>query len=202
MRHESEELTEADVREALQMPRDFGYSGDLDLGNTWALGPVIRTRDSTLLDQSNAAALEKALEQAVKSKEIEKHSYEVTSSSHWAVGWVEHLSYRVIGRDGKPTRVAGWVKGWFDYLKNEYPIADEEDYSEREHEATIANIESEGHSVVSPNEPRHWAAQVYSWLYENNQSAVENRDDQGGYPSRDEIREAAEALGLTEPEED
>lgn len=47
----------ADVDEALKIPSDFGYSGKLPIGETWSLGPVIRTRDSDLLEQSNADAL-------------------------------------------------------------------------------------------------------------------------------------------------
>ena len=30
--------------------------------------------------------------------------------------------------------------------------------------------------------PDGWEGDVYSWLSDNRQSAVENRDDQGGYP--------------------
>ena len=66
-----------------------------------------------------------------------------------------------------------------------YPILDEEDYSNREHEATLENISDSAwrvkHEYTCPMDGR---ATSYSWLRDNRQSAVENRDDQGGYPKR------------------
>lgn len=200
MRHKSTELSESDVREALELPRDFGYSGDLDLGNTWALGPVIRTRDSSLLEESNADALEAALAAATKAKEVESDSWEVTHSSHWAVGWVDHLSYQVIDAQGNPTRMARWLKRWFEALAD-YPVADEEDVSRREYEATIENIESEGRRMLRDDVPKDWAEQVFSWFWDNDQAAVESHDGGGGYPNDAQLREALADLGFLEPEE-
>ncbi len=36
---------------------------------------------------------------------------------------------------------------------------------------------------------------MFSWLWDHRQRAVENRDDQGGYPEEDDLRAAFEALG-------
>jgi hypothetical protein len=36
---------------------------------------------------------------------------------------------------------------------------------------------------------------VYGWLSDHDCSAIENRDDRGGYPSEDQLRAAFEALG-------
>ena len=38
-------------------------------------------------------------------------------------------------------------------------------------------------------------------LSDNRQSSVENRDDQGGYPSEDDLRAAFDALGYVQVEE-
>ena len=196
-------LTDLEIEKALEAPRDFGYSGDNEeMFETWALGPVIRTRDSDLAEESNAAALEKTLEEYEKKGLIEKNSYEISGARHWAVGWVDHLSYQVIDDDGEPTNTARFVKAWFDYLRAVYPLADEDDYSEREYDATIENIAEEGRNVVRDDAPEDWPSQVFSWLWDNNQGAVENTDGHGAYPRENEIREAAEALGFAEEEED
>jgi len=44
--------------------------------------------------------------------------------------------------------------------------------------------------------PDDWAEQVFSWLWDNDQTAVESYDDQGGRPSDEEIEEACDALGF------
>ena len=43
--------------------------------------------------------------------------------------------------------------------------------------------------------PEGWEEAVYEWLSDNDPSAVENRDDQGGYPSEEQLRKAFESLG-------
>jgi hypothetical protein len=52
------EVTAEDLQNALRQPKCFiDFSHDDRLYDTWSLRPVIRTRDSGLLDQSNAAML-------------------------------------------------------------------------------------------------------------------------------------------------
>lgn len=36
---------------------------------------------------------------------------------------------------------------------------------------------------------------IFSWLWDNDQREVESCDDQGGYPSREALERACEALG-------
>ena len=83
-----------------------------------------------------------------------------------------------------------------------YPILDEEDYSERELDATLENITDAAWRVKHEYTlPDGWEGDVYSWLSDNRQSAVENRDDQGGYPEEDDLRAAFAALGYERVEE-
>jgi len=42
--------------------------------------------------------------------------------------------------------------------------------------------------------PDGWAKAVYDWLSENDCSAIENCDDDGGYPTEEQLRAAFEAL--------
>ena len=79
---------------------------------------------------------------------------------------------------------------------DDYPILDEQDYSEREYEATLENYASELWRLKD-NLPAGWEGQVYSWFCDHGQDRyIENRDDQGGYAPRDKIIEALKDMGL------
>jgi hypothetical protein len=84
-----------------------------------------------------------------------------------------------------------------------YPILNDEDYSRREYEATLENIGDAAYSITSDyNLPDGWEGEVYSWFSDNEPGAIENRDDQGGYPSDDEMRSALDGLGYERIVED
>ena len=79
---------------------------------------------------------------------------------------------------------------------DDYPILDESDYSERELEATLENIEDAAWRLKNEFElPDGWEGEVYDWLSDNESSEVENTDDQGGYPNEDALRRAFDSLG-------
>ncbi len=83
-----------------------------------------------------------------------------------------------------------------------YPILDEEDYSNREYEATLENINDAAWRVKHEYElPDGWESEVYSWLSDNRSGSVESKDDQGGYPSEDDLRAAFDALGYVQVED-
>ena len=44
-------------------------------------------------------------------------------------------------------------------------------------------------------------SEVYSWLSDDRSGEIENKDDQGGYPSEQALRAAFEALGFEEEKE-
>jgi hypothetical protein len=123
------------------------------------------------------------------------------SHHHWAVGHVDGMSIRVY-RDGEITE-AFRRRHEFAERMAEYPILNEQDYSNREHEATLANIAD---AAWRPRKefalPEGWEGEVFSWLSENNERAVENVDDRGGYPSEGELKAAFRALGYASPSAD
>jgi hypothetical protein len=83
-----------------------------------------------------------------------------------------------------------------------YPILDESDYSQREFDATIQNITHAAHRLRHEYAlPDGWEGNVFSWFWDHNQRAVENRDDQGGYPSEDDLRGAFDDLGYEQVED-
>lgn len=94
------ERAEYDVERVLQRPDSYAHYGDDRVFVTWSVGPVVLTRDSSLREQANFKVLEASLAAAEKAGGIEPDSYEITRASHWAVGWVEHLSFMARAESG------------------------------------------------------------------------------------------------------
>jgi hypothetical protein len=60
-------------------------------------------------------------------------------------------------------------------------VLDETDYSNREHDATVQNIgEAAWRLKQSFALADGWEVEVFSWLWDHNDRAIENTDDQGG----------------------
>jgi hypothetical protein len=164
---------------------------ELDDADTWAI-IYTHNRDSGLLDQSNAEVIRKALEPFT---DTDDPDVVFESHSHWAVGHIDGFSVRVF-REGQITEA---FKAYHDLAQQiaDYPILDESDYSEREVEATLENLTGAAWRLKDTYElPDDWESEVYSWLSDHNCSAIENSDDQGGYPDEEELTEAFEALGF------
>lgn len=165
---------------------------DLEDADQWSI-VYTHNRDSGLLDQSNASVIAKAMAPFTEGVDplvvMESHH-------HWAVGHVDGFSIRVFDGDGEITEA---FKKYHELAEamDGYPILDEGDYSERELEATLENIADAAWRLKNEFElPEGWVWQVYDWLSENRSGEVENRDDQGGYPSEESLREAFEALNF------
>jgi len=151
-------------------------------------------RDSRLMDQSNEAAIEKEMAEFIGDDcWQERHS-------HWAVGYVDGYVIRVYDKDGNITPA---FKKWCEIVEalEDYPVLDDDDYSSRELEATLENISSELHYVLNKLEDEgievddeELSGKVFDWLWDNKQEEVESRDDQGGYPSKEAIKEAVLAI--------
>jgi hypothetical protein len=156
---------------------------------SWAI-VYTNHRDSGLLDQSNAAAIEEALEPFTNGNDpdvVAEHHH------HWAVGWIDGFSIRVFRR-GRITKAFQTYHELVERM-DDYPVLDDEDYSRREYEATLENIADSAWRLKRDFDlPEDWEAEVYSWLSDHDQAAIENRDDQGGYPDEDQVEAAFLAL--------
>lgn len=156
----------------------------------WAL-IYTHNRDSGLLDQSNAAVINKAMLRFSKGNDPD---VVFESHNHWAVGYVDGFSIRVFNR-GRITKAFRTYHELAERM-DEYPILDESDYSERELNATYENVgEAAWRLKQEFSLPDDWQSDVYSWLSDHRDRALENRDDQGGYPDEDDLEAAFEALG-------
>lgn len=159
----------------------FAWWGSPDDSEKWTIYTPSH-RDSGLLEESNAEAIRKELSQF-------EGDFEQQSHNHWAVGHVNSMIIRVYAKRGKDkiTPVFRKFCELQDFMQG-YPILDETDYSRRQYEAAVENISSEGgiDSVL--------AAEVYSWLFDNDQEQLEDSDDRGSYPSKEAIQAALEAI--------
>lgn len=169
---------------------------EVEDADQWAI--IYRhNRDSGLLDQSNAKVIAKAM---APFTEGDEPTVVRESHSHWAVGHVDGFSMRVFDGNGEITPA---FKTYHELAEamDAYPILDESDYSERELEATLENIEDAAWRLKNEFDlPEGWVWQVYDWLSENRSGEVDNADDQGGYPSEAAMREAFDALNFNSKE--
>jgi hypothetical protein len=176
---------------------DFGWNDQPEDANDWMIHHT-RNRDSSLIAQSNHAAIEKALAQFDESTVRAQHF------GHWACGWVDGFAIKVHSADGTLTDA---FKVWCEIERAlaDYPLLDDSDYSEREYNAGIENItsilDSMGRRADCDTLP-DWsgnsdvACKVLGWLFDNEQAETESTDDNGAYPSEESIKRALEALGF------
>ena len=194
------DITPKDIEKALRRPPDFGYNGEREgMFETWSMGPVIQHRDSGILDKSNALALKRYL----KKDPSLADDWEIASASHWAVGWVEHISFRVVDPDGSPSRIFRVITAWFNAL-SDYPVADDSLYSEMEMEASWKWISEEGLHIARRHDyilPDDWQDKVMNWWDANDSRALENGgEDQGASPSEKQYLAAFEGCGFKKEE--
>lgn len=148
-------------------------------------------RDSGLLDQSNAAVIAKSLEPFAEGDDPD---VVFESHSHWAVGYVNGFSIRVFKR-GHITEAFRTYHELAERMAD-YPILDESDYSERELNATFENVNEAAWRLKQEfTLPDDWQSDVYDWLSDHRDHALENVDDQGGWPKDDDLEAAFQALG-------
>jgi len=148
-----------------------------------------RHRDSGLSAQSNAARIEQALARFGDDVLLQRFD-------HWQFGWVDGVVVRVFGPDGEHTEAFAALCDLLLRLKHQ-PVLDETDHSKRVYEATTENIREATKlhpRVVIERLPDDFPALMFDWFWLHNDQAVENTDDQGGYPNDAQVAECVRAL--------
>jgi hypothetical protein len=164
---------------------------DLDYADQWAIF-YTSGRDAGLLDQSNHAEIAKLLAPFTPGGDPDVVA---ETHSHWAVGYLDGFSIRVNGKGG------GITDAFIEFCRikqqlDDYLILNDADYSEREYAATLENYRSEMWAIRKEL-PEGWEAEVYSWFSDHGYDRfIENRDDEGGWASKERITEALQSLGL------
>jgi hypothetical protein len=123
------------AREALTHP-DSAWFSDPDLFVSWGL-TVSMNRDSGLVDVSNYERIYQDMSLVFPADVSE------STASHWAVGWISQLAVRVLEPWADPnsytvrdiTRAFRVVTQTALNLREQYPVYDESDFSDREAEA-------------------------------------------------------------------
>lgn len=167
---------------------DFHWEIDQDVYKDWTV--VYNTnRDDTLIGESNAEVMTKEMQQY-----INDGTAEPVTHRHWGCGWMGGYLIKVHDKDGEPTKA---FKAWCDMMTQleEYPLLDELDYSQREFDQTLQNIEDQLSNLSDFEIPENGAEDVYRYLWGTDPSSLESDDDCGGYPSLEVIERAANALG-------
>jgi hypothetical protein len=147
---------------------------------------------ASILDESNHEALIAALD-ATGSED-----YVVRHHNHWATPYD-----MILVRPGSAAFDA--ADSCIAALAN-YPVLNEEDFSRREYEATCQNIASELRRTTVERggvevDSEELAGELFSWFWENDQSAVEATGDGGGYPTPEQIEDGLRGLGFVDPED-
>lgn len=104
--------------------RGLGSAGRED----WLVVGVSRTRDSGPLAESNFACTVREIRKAAQADEDEAGDWSIERFGHWGPGWFEII---VVRPGTEAARVAQEIS---DALED-YPVVDEDDFSEREWEA-------------------------------------------------------------------
>ena len=107
-----------------------------------------KTRDSDLLNLSNFHFIENELDEIndeLSSDEISEEYYTIQRASHWAVGWIEII---YVHKDSTEMLMkADEIIG----NSHDYPVLDEEDYSNRQTEQFEGNLKKEIKDFINNN---------------------------------------------------
>jgi hypothetical protein len=140
-----------------------------------------KTRDSDYLYQSNYDAYKQLLNDA------HVRFYEL-HFNHWGCGWIDQLVIKAINKNGKVSKAFMTCLSIQEQLDN-YPVLDEDDYSNREYDATIESIHDNLPGDMIDNLPDNFAESIFNWLWSHNIYAEEC------YFDRKDTESACHALG-------
>jgi hypothetical protein len=179
---------EMSVKEQLlQMPPYFVYYGNVPLGETWGIGPMVDGRDADLITTANGISLKEALKEHPEFED----KWCVESFNHWAVGWVENVLFEVVDEDGELSAIAQFMLDWQMRL-DDYPIMDEELHSQLEYDNALEVIKNT--TGCDDGE----AQLIFEWIFDNHSDEIYGEEG----PSWEAIKKAMKALKLEDEDED
>lgn len=184
----------AAIEEALREPSDFGYSGDNEeLFKTWTLGPCILCRDSSLREETTTADFLAFW----RRRYPEGQEWGVVRCSHWAVGWVDHLSFKLVDEKGHVTNIAKDLLGRAVLITEDGGICDEASFRMALDVAALENLRQVAKHQVVADLPEGWVELLDSTLQEMNEQWSLDREsnlDDAPYPDELAVEKALERL--------
>lgn len=138
----------------------FSYSGELDLGGTWGWCWATN-RDADALTRSNYEVISEDLLKRFP-RQVQTENY-----SHWLCGWVERICIQLKTKKGGITQAAEAAFDWYQKLED-YPVANEEHFSQTEQDECIEIIENCYGWEMRSDRPNNWAHNVYYEMSQDN----------------------------------
>lgn len=184
---------------ALQKPEDFGYWGDEDMFVTWGFTGHDRTGASKILEEANF----KAISEDLMSKY--PNDFRIEHYGHWACGWVDRLVCRILHHKDKGLVEENITEAFAKAIEyhiqlEDYPIFDENLYSEMEAEEVFRSITDLPNyllDMIDQDDP-FWVDKILHSLYENLNVYID--PDAEIYPKDSEILMAVYIEQLWNPE--
>lgn len=151
------------------------------------------SRDSDLLEMSNAKQIKKILQPFLdKEEDIFEESH-----GHWAVGYIDGFSVKVRDTNNQITDV---FKKVYELHKriDTYPVLDEEHLSELEHDALYENLKEiiNRFDICEKINQEELQESVYRYLDTYFPHELYNCDGNGAYPSEELIKEYLEEINV------
>ena len=115
----------------------------------------------------------------------------IARSSHWAVGWVEHLL--IHKEDKKHIEEAEKIIA----LLEDYPVLNEGHFSELEWEVLVSNIKEVMKLALEKECSDSLAKNIATWLHDNDyEDDIVDYDGHGAWPSYRSIEAALQSIGV------
>jgi hypothetical protein len=167
----------------------------------WAI-VYTKNRDSGLLAESNADAIEKRMAPFL-GWIGDGSDCDHARHSHWACGWIEGYYLR-IKKDGKYTPAfLEWAE--IAHELDGYPVLDEDDHSRRQCDASWDALEDAVKSVcrkLDVDEESVSIESVHDWLDLHDPRQLEDVGDHGACPETEAVEKAMRELGYVKEEDD
>ena len=170
----------------------FWWSDRPEDAEKWTI-VYTQNRDSDILTRANHISIESRLEQFF---EADSPNILREYHSHWGCGWIEGYAIRVYDDSGEITPE---FMEWVDIRDaiEDYPILDEELYSNMQYEESLESLRSEYGRYTKENAPDGWENNLHEKLQDDHNDCFE---DQYPETDRDTILEVMREMGILDEE--
>ncbi len=202
------------AKQALEKPSDFGWWGFDEMFDTWGFSGIDMNRDSDILQISNYHAAIKDCKHEF-GEDVWDENFQCVGFGHWAVGHVDRVCVKILNNsiahdsitEDDITEYFKYIVDIAVYLAEEYPILDEQDYSERQWVEASKWIEDMATSTWIPFGQKcvieeGFGDSILSWLNYNDCYEIGYHDDGSPYYDEKDLTEAIYDLGFDDREDE
>jgi len=211
----ADEINQEALGKYLKHPSDSAFWPEYELFDVWALGPIMETDASGIFEKTKCAWIVDQLVEYFGPAYTEDNPdgvWQLMTATHFAVGHVEHLNFRVFphwygdhSHMDRYTDVTHFLFGIFEAF-NEDLCSMMDEMQDKEYE--IQGIEDCGNiqciligmvdrEVITDD----YAYDLMHWLGQNDDSAMDNIDDRGCWPSKEQLLTAIDGVRIEKESE-